>query len=266
MAEILIGTAGWDYKDWVGTFYPKSLERKEHLTYYADYFNVVEVNSTFYSLPDAMFVERWREHTPSDFKFIIKVWQEITHNYNDSMLEGRISEFFYNTQPLSEKISAFLFQFPPWFKYSDEHLRKLTRILEEAPSEYRYVVELRDDSWFTPNILSQFINGSQIILGTTYIPACRPYYFEHQDTYYIRLIGDRELTQFNRIQRPQLEALKDLNQKIDELKQKGKEYQIFIIVNNHFAGFAPESANQLKERFNLPLKKFNKQRHLTDFI
>lgn len=266
MANIYVGCAGWDYKDWIGPFYPKRLEKYRHLEYYAKYFDLTEINSTFYNLPAEETVYKWANRVPETFRYVVKVWQEITHNLNDPEIDSRIAQFFYRMGPLQEKIIAFLFQFPPWFKYADKHLKHIIRLINEFPSEYQCIFELRDKSWFDSKILSNFIDGSQKILGTSYIPYVKPYYLSDQQYYYIRLIGDRELTVFNRIQREQKEAISHLNENVNRLIKEPNINEIFIIVNNHFAGFAPESANELKKQLGLPFHRFNQQKKLSDFL
>jgi len=266
MVKIEIGTAGWDYKDWVGPFYPKQLDRSNHLEYFARYFNLVEINSTFYNLPSLDMIRNWKLRVPKQFRFIIKVWQKITHNLEDPELNSFIIQFFSTIEYLNEKIEAFLFQFPPWFKYTENHLMKLKSLLNDLPSKYKYIIELRDNSWFDPNILSKFIDGRSVILGTTYKPGIIPFYLDNQTIYYIRLIGDRELTVFNRIQREQKSSLLDLNKHIEQLIKLPNIYEIFIIVNNHFAGFAPESVNDLKKQWGLSYNQFNTQKSLIDFL
>ncbi|MFX0140763.1 MAG: DUF72 domain-containing protein [Candidatus Hodarchaeota archaeon] len=266
MVKISIGTAGWDYKDWVGPFYPKKLKKSQHLEYFSKIFNLVEINSTFYNLPSENMIINWNNRVPKSFRFIIKGWQKITHNLEDPDLDSYIIEFFSRMSFLRPKIAGFLLQFPPWFKYSEIHLQKLKILLGEIPSDYKYFVELRDNSWFEPEILSQFIDGNQKILGTTYKPGILSYYLKNQIYYYIRLIGDRELTIFNHVQRDQIEVLNHLENNIQNLLKIPKIYEIFIIVNNHFAGFAPESVNELKKKWGISYRVFNKQKRLIDFI
>ena len=266
MTKLSISTAGWDYKDWIGSFYPKNLERFQHLEYYAKYFDLVEINSTFYNIPSEEMVINWAKRVPDSFNYIVKVWQEITHNLNNPDLDSNLDKFLSRLTLLREKISRFLLQFPPWFKYSVKHHRQLVRLLKEIPNEYDYVIELRDNSWFDPELLSNIIDGSKFILGTTYMPGIIPYYIKDQKIYYIRLIGDRELNVFNRIQRKQEEALDHLSKNVQMLLNSPSIHEIFIIVNNHFAGFAPESVNELKRRFDLPIKSFNQQKKLSEFL
>ena len=266
MVKISLGTAGWDYKDWVGSFYPKKLDRAHYLEYFSTYFNIVEINSTFYNLPSENMVINWYNRVPKQFRFIVKVWQKITHELNNSELENRIFEFFNRIKPLKEKIFGYLLQFPPWFIFTENHLEQLVYLIKAIPTKYNYIIELRDNSWFKPEIVSKFINGENIILGTTYMPGIKPYYRKNQNIYYIRLIGDRELNIFNRIQRDQKEAMLSLDENIQKLMNSQNIYEIFIIVNNHFQGFAPESVNNLKKKFGLDYHNFNNQKRLTDFM
>ena len=266
MARIYIGCAGWDYKDWIGPFYPKLLESHNRLGFYTKFFNVIEINTTFYSLPNFSVVQNWSEQVPADFKFTVKVWQEITHKFKDANIEDSISQFFYRLSPLKEKVFAYLLQFPPWFKYNEKHIHQLKYLINELPTENKYVIELRDNSWFNENLLSEVIERSTVILGVTYMPGIEAYYMPKQNTYYIRLIGDRELTVFDRIQRDEKEIISNLINNINTLKESPNIYEIFIIVNNHFQGNAPESVNLLKKRLNLPLKEFTQQKKLSDYF
>ncbi len=266
MPKIEIGTAGWDYKDWSGPFYPKGLERSQQLKFFSEYFELVEINSTFYNVPSIDMVKNWNKRVPDHFRFVIKVWQEITHQQDITEISSNIQLFFSRLSFLNEKIKAFLLQFPPWFNYSENHLEMLKFVLNEVPLEYKYIIELRHNSWFDPKILTKFIDGNKKILGTTYKPGIIAYYMENQNYYYIRLIGDRELTVFNRLQREQKEALEHLYQNIERLLTLPNIYEIFIIINNHFAGFAPESVNALKQRWALPHNGFNAQKNLLDFL
>ena len=266
MVKIYIGTAGWDYKDWIGPFYPKLLESHNRLGFYTKYFNVIEINNTFYSLPKISTVQNWSDQVPASFKFTVKVWQEITHNFKNANVEESISQFFYRISPLKGKVSAYLLQFPPWFKSNEKHLHHLKYLISELPTENRYIIELRDNSWFNEETISEIVHGTNIVFGTTYMPGINAYYQTNQKIYYIRLIGDRELNMFNRIQRSQEESINDLLRNLHKIEKNPNIYEIFIIVNNHFQGNAPESANLLKKRLKIPLNEFNQQKKLSDYF
>ncbi len=266
MVKITFGTAGFFYKDWINSFYPKKLEKSQYLGFFSKFFNLVEINSTFYNLSSKEMVLNWYSRVPEEFRFIIKIWQKITHELNDPELDNRILEFFSRIQPLKEKIFGLLLQFPPWFKFTEKHLEKLNDLIKIIPSKYNYIIELRDNSWFNPEILSSIIDGRKRILATTYMPGVLPYYMENQKCYYIRLIGDRELTVFNRIQRNQKEVLKEFFTNIQILINNLNIYEIFIIVNNHFQGHAPESINLIKQKLGLSFRSHKNQKSLIDFI
>lgn len=266
MVKIRLGCAGWDYKDWVGTFYPKPLERYNHLEFYSKFFDVIEINSTFYNIPNKTTVTNWYNKVPANFKFVVKVWQKITHNLNDPDLDYLISQFFSQLSPLQEKVIVYLLQFPPWFKFTEKHFKQLKLLSNDLPPEHKYVIELRDNSWFKEEIISEIIDRSNFILGTTYMPGIEAYYLINQTSYYIRLIGDRELSVFDRIQRNQEESINDLVRNLQILEKVPNIYEIFIIVNNHFQGNAPESVNLLKKSLNLPPKEFNQQKKLSDYF
>ncbi|MFX0049533.1 MAG: DUF72 domain-containing protein, partial [Candidatus Hermodarchaeota archaeon] len=180
MVKKWLGCAGWDYKDWVGTFYPKPLERYNHLEFYSKFFDIIEVNSTFYNLPNKSTVLNWYNQVPPDFKFVVKVWQKITHNLNDSDVDYSISQFFSQLSPLGEKATLYLLQFPPWFKFTEKHLTQLKFLSNELPSEHKYVIELRDNSWFKEDTIIEIMDRNQFILGTTYMPGIKAYYLNNQ--------------------------------------------------------------------------------------
>ena len=266
MLKIHIGCAGWDYKDWIGPFYPKKLEKSSFLEHYSKYFNIVEINSTFYNLPTEEVIIKWNEVVPDSFKFIIKAWQNITHDLYNKNIDSIISQFFYRINHLEGKLSGILFQFPPWLKYSNKHLKTLLYLLNQFPHNYRYIIELRDNSWYENKNLKKFIDGKHVLLGTIYLENIKATYFPNQEAYYIRLIGDRKLNVFDHVQREQRDILNRVINIVNEITKIPKVKEIFIIVNNHFSGFSPETANMIKSLLNIPYKKFSNQKNLLDFI
>ncbi|MFX1503126.1 MAG: DUF72 domain-containing protein [Promethearchaeota archaeon] len=266
MAKITFGTAGFFYKDWFGSFYPKQLEKSQLLRHFSKFFNIVEINSTFYNLPSIEMVTNWYNRVPDKFRFIIKIWQKITHELNENELDNRIQEFFSRLIPLKEKLFGILLQFPPWFKFTEKHLDQLIFLIKNLPSQYKYIIELRDNSWFNTDATLNMIDGKKLILGTTYMPNVKSYYMQNQNYYYIRLIGDRILTEFNRIQRSQKESYENLFKNLRNIIKDQNVYEIFIIVNNHFQGNAPESIKLIKQKLGLSYHNFNNQKNIFDFI
>ena len=266
MVDIHVGTAGWDYKDWIGPFYPKNLDKTRYLTHYSNYFDVNEVNSTFYNLLSTDSFQNWINRVPPTFQFILKVWKKITHEFNNPSLEDDIVEFQNRITPLRNMVKGLLLQFPPWFKYSDKHLQHLSYIVRKFAKKYRIFIELRSNSWFEEPDLTKLIDGKNIILATSYIENVKAHYFPNQETYYIRLIGDREIIRFDHLQKSQDIALSHLYSNIKKLQETHNVREIFIIVNNHFSGFAPETVNQIKRDLNLSYKNFAQQKKLTDYF
>ncbi|NVM03952.1 MAG: DUF72 domain-containing protein [Candidatus Helarchaeota archaeon] len=265
MEKIYVGCAGWEYSGWMGTFYPKNLKKENHLRYYSDHFNFMEINSTFYNLPKEKTVRHWLNQVPKHFLFAIKVWQKITHK-KSSELESLINSFFKRMKILEPKTYGYLLQFPPKFRYNDKNLKYLTKILEKIPSESSYFLEFRDNSWFNPDILEQILQPPNLTLVTSYIIGVDPYYYPEQSEYYIRLIGDHQIQVFNQIQREQDEALTHLEQNLRLFEKNPQVNRIIVIFNNNFRGFAPEDANQLIKRMEIPQHYVSQQKNLLDFM
>jgi uncharacterized protein YecE (DUF72 family) len=266
MATIHVGCAGYSYADWKGGFYPKTLDPNQYLTYYAKFFDFTEINSTFYSVPPEKTVRHWYDATPPGFKFAIKVWQGITHTLHEAGVEEKIDAFFNRIQPLRKKISIYLLQFPPFFKYSPKHLEQLKEILSNLPKQNRYAIELRENAWFGPDTFGLLKEYPNAFIVTSYLEKLTPVYLDSKPVLYIRAIGDRSLTHYNKIQRPQDKIFTEILQKVSEFQKTPTLTDIFVIFNNHFRGFSPQDVNDFKQKMGLGFKNFAKNRSLIDFM
>jgi len=266
MTEIHVGAAGWYYEDWVSTFYPRTLPKEQWLSYYAKFFDFTEINNTFYNLPTEEMVNHWNDTVPNQFRFAVKMWQKITHEMKSEDLEERIRGFFHRIQPLDSKISIFLLQFPPRFKYTEENYHQLRMLVRYLPPSHQYFLELRENEWFKPENLREIVDQKNVLLGTSYLNGISPYYYPNQKQYYIRMIGDRELTEFKSIQREQPEMMQHLIESMRNLQQTPSLTDIFVIFNNHFRGFSLRDINEFKNMLNIPFKDFTKQHSLEDYI
>ena len=274
IVQYWIGCAGWSYPDWKNVFYPKKLPQNQWLSYYAEHFSFTEINTTFYQLPPPEMVMNWRDAVPDTFRFSIKLWQQITHDSASSELEERIDQFFIHLSPLKSKISGILLQFPPRFTFSEKHQNQILRILKEIPRTYEYYIELREDSWFNPHeendekliiesIISPFNN---IHIATSYLEGFTAYFPLNQSNYYLRLVGDRLLEKFDKIQRNQDKILCEVEKKIENLNEKQKIDNFFILFNNHFRGFAPQDAFEFADRLGIKHQVINSQKTLDQFF
>ena len=149
MRAIHIGTSGWQYDDWRGPFYPDDLPQRAWLTFYADRFHTVEVNNTFYRLPELGTFRRWREQTPPGFVFGIKASRSITHLKRLRDPEEPVRLLWERAAGLGDRLGPVLFQLPPRFPVDAERLRHLLDVL---PSDMRPAFEFRDPTWYTDDV------------------------------------------------------------------------------------------------------------------
>src|SRR5688572_1269124 len=143
--KVYIGTSGWHYKHWQGLFYPEKLPAKEMLAFYAQHFATVEINNTFYHLPIASTFDSWHDNSPPEFVFAVKGSRFITHMKKLKDPVSSSKKFLAGVERLGRKLGPLLFQLPPRWNLNVE---RLTLFLEALPKENRYVLEIRDESWF----------------------------------------------------------------------------------------------------------------------
>jgi uncharacterized protein YecE (DUF72 family) len=142
--RILTGTSGYSYKEWVGPFYPEKTPASGMLRYYAERLPTVEINNTFYRMPDTSLLERWAGEVPAGFAFTLKAPQRITHIKRLKEVGDDVAEFTRRAAVLGDKLGMLLFQLPPSLRKDIPRLRDL---LGALPSERRVAVEFRHDSW-----------------------------------------------------------------------------------------------------------------------
>ncbi|QEE17966.1 DUF72 domain-containing protein [Promethearchaeum syntrophicum] len=265
-SNVFVGCAGWSYKDWKGVFYPKTMQPSEYLSYYSKIFDFAEVNSTFYNIPSENTIISWEKKTPDNFRFSIKIWQEFTHKKRFFNINQKISSFFSRFNNIKHKISIFLLQFPPNFKYTPSSNKNLRNLLESLPQDYNYAVELRNTSWYKQDIINNYTDLSNVFMVLSHRFGHEVFYPENQKIQYLRMIGDRKLTVFNKIQRNELEVFEDTVLLVKNYRKSPEITDIFVIFNNHFRGFSPQDVNEFKKKIGLPYKEFNKQRNLFDYI
>lgn len=146
---VYIGTSGWQYKHWRGRFYPEELPQKEELQYYAGKFRIVELNATFYKLPEAKTFKKWTEGTPDDFIFAMKASRYLTHFRKLKNPKEPVHRLLRHARPMKDKLGPVLLQLPPNFPRNDERLEET---LKAFPKDIRVAVEFRHESWFTDEV------------------------------------------------------------------------------------------------------------------
>ena len=140
----LVGTSGYSYKEWCGSFYPDKLSAKLMLPFYAKRFPAVEINATFYRMPSEKLLAGWVAETPAEFRFVLKAPQRITHMTRLKDVQIAL-DFFALAETMGSKFGGALFQLPPNFK---QNLERLETFLAALSKQHRIAFEFRHESWF----------------------------------------------------------------------------------------------------------------------
>ena len=202
MEKILVGTCGWSYKDWEGHFYPKGVSAGEYLSYYAERFPIVEVDSTFYGSPRPQMVQGWREKTPESFKFSLKVPQTITHEKLLLDCQKELEEFLSAARILEGKLLCCVLQFgffnSKMFATLNAFLDRLGPFLELRPKDVPLAVEIRNKYWMKKQF-SDFLRNhavTWVLADQAWMPMPEEMVRKLDAVTgpfgYIRLLGDRK--------------------------------------------------------------------------
>jgi uncharacterized protein YecE (DUF72 family) len=240
--DIRIGTSGYHYKHWVGTFYPPKTPASKMLDYYVRHFDTLELNNSFYRLPTIEAFEAWRDDTPKNFVFAVKASRFITHNKKLKDPENALDNILPRAEHLGKKLGPVLFQLPPHWKVNIDRLKALLEIL---PRERRYTFEFRETSWITPEInrLLRRYNAAFCIyeLAGYHSPLEIT-----ADFAYVRLHGPTAGKYQGSYSQAQLRLwAKRIEQWSARLKA------VYIYLDNDQAGYAAQNALTLKEMLNL---------------
>jgi uncharacterized protein YecE (DUF72 family) len=240
--ELRIGCSGWNYPHWRGgVFYPPRLPARKWLPYYAERFDTVEVNTTFYRLPQASAVARWVAATPSSFRFAVKVSRYITHIKRLNDVERHLPLLCERVEPLtrSSKCGPFLWQFPPNFRYERE---RLASTLASLDGRQRHAFEFRHHSWFCEETYS-LLREHRVAL----VIADRPEVHRFQtdeltaDFTFVRLHAGTRGRNGN-YSRSELDAW------AERLARWSEWLDVYAYFNNDWEGYALKNALYLKRR------------------
>ena len=253
--KVRVGCISWTYADWLGSFYPRGTNSPDYLSLYSKSFDLVEADSTFYRQPTAAVVSQWRERTPPGFLFSVKLPKRITHDARFSGIESELERFEKTVSNLDEKLICVMAQLPPQSKFESE-FPKLESFLERV--RLRYAFEFRNISWFnedTVKLLSKHRsclvwNVGERFSKTGNEEAEKFLTSITSDFLYVRFMGKfGEFKRFNKIQKDRRELVENWAKKISGSLESVS--QAYLLVSNHFAGFAPETANQIRELFGM---------------
>ena len=147
--QIIVGTSGYSYKEWKGSFYPDDLPAAKMLPFYAQHFGAVEINNTFYRMPEAKTLTKWASEVPDDFVFALKAPQRIAHQKKLAGTADDVRYFCDIAGSLGEKLGPLLFQLPPYLRKDAARLREFVAELPGGPA---VAFEFRHASWFDDEI------------------------------------------------------------------------------------------------------------------
>jgi uncharacterized protein YecE (DUF72 family) len=154
--RLFVGTSGYSYKEWKGSFYPAELKDSEMLRYYASRLSTVEINNTFYRMPTQALLEKWAAEVPAEFTFVLKASQRLTHRKRLKDCADDLRYFLETASVLGRRLGPLLFQLPPNLKKDAVRLRDFLALL---PQDARAAFEFRHDSWFDDEVYAALGQG-----------------------------------------------------------------------------------------------------------
>jgi uncharacterized protein YecE (DUF72 family) len=236
MARVHIGTSGWHYPHWRGPFYPEKHAPARMLQFYITHFDTVEINNSFYKLPNPQTFESWREATPEHFCFAVKASRFLTHNKKLKDPENALQNFLPRAEALKQKLGPILFQLPPRWRVNLERLREF---LQTLPRSHRYAFEFREPSWNTEAVYDTLrrYNAAYCIFELAGFMSPLPI---TADFTYVRLHGPGGKYQ-GCYSQPQLQ------QWAEQIAEWGKLRAIYLYFDNDQAGYAAQNALELKQ-------------------
>lgn len=248
--DIRIGTMGFSYPDWVGSFFPAGTRAADFLAQYARVFDCVELDTTFYAAPRASAVRGWAANTPPGFRFAAKLPKAITHDQRLRDSAAPLHGFLEAMAPLGEKLGPMLIQLPPDFHATDENRAALAEFVRLLPPEYDFAAEFRHRSWLTDDTLDLLRQHgvAWTMIELYYMPRG---FDVTSDFTYVRLLGDRRKIQ--QVDRVQIDRTKDLEAWAEVFRGLSSEVaRTWVFINNHYAGHSPANVRQLRGMLGMP--------------
>ncbi|MGA2813530.1 MAG: DUF72 domain-containing protein [Candidatus Acidiferrum sp.] len=257
-APIYLGTCAFTASGWSGAFYPKGLKPADYLSFYSERFDTVEIDSTFYGCPVPKTVTNWRDKTPSDFVFSVKVPQSITHERILLNCQEEFESFLATMRLLGNKLGPIVFQFPHFDKYQmkDRHAftGRLVPFLKTLPHEHRFALEIRNRKWLDAEFADMLrsFNVALVMqdIHTMAGPTTMTFDPVTADFSYVRLLGNRRqiemrTTVWEKIVEDKTEKVSEWVKYCQAVQRRGiKQY---VYANNHYEGFGPATVEKFKD-------------------
>jgi uncharacterized protein YecE (DUF72 family) len=237
MKQVRIGCSGWNYDDWRGRLYPERAPKRRWLELYAERFDTVEVNATFYRLPSREAVAGWVRQTPPQFTFSVKASRYLTHIKRLTDVGEGIERFYERLEPLMEagRLGPVLWQLPENFHRDDDRLEGWLRALPPG----MHTIEFRHESWFAPEVMKA-LREHRVALTIGDHPK-RPFQ-SHEATAPWRFVRFH----YGARGRDGNYSATELEEWAGRIKRWRRTHDVFAYFNNDWRGFAPANALALR--------------------
>ena len=253
MAEICIGTSGFSYDEWKGEFYPSDMTKNDFLKYYSLHFSILELNYSYYRVPEARFSEQMVEKTNGKVEFVVKAFRKMTHEISGDSIKYIVPLFLQGIAPFAEakKLGTILLQFPQSFHYTPKNRLYLGSLLE-AISPLPISVEFRQKEWLKKSVYDTLKKRGVgfVSVDEPNLPSLIPPVTIHtSDLGYIRFHGRNKKKWYGTDSRERHdylyseEEIKEWLPKIEELSKKTEK--LFVFFNNHAKAQAVTNARML---------------------
>lgn len=235
--EIRIGTSGWVYAHWKGIYYPEKLPQKDWFGHYTQDFDTVEINNTFYRLPNPETFENWGNVAPPGFRFTFKASRYITHLKRLKDPQASLDLFLERARLAGQSLGPILYQLPPHWKVDP---RRLEEFLQALPGDLVHVFEFRDESWHRPEIRELLSRYQVTFCIHDHNPTAAPDWIT-SGTVYLRFHGSAETPYSGSYSDSQLRRQAE---RIAGWQREGKT--VYAYFNNDIGGHAVRNALTLK--------------------
>jgi uncharacterized protein YecE (DUF72 family) len=268
MSSLYISTSAFTAAGWEGSFYPEGTKPADFLRYYAQHFDTVEVDSTFYRTPSKATVQGWAQKTPKEFVFAAKIPQVITHEKVLVDCDDDMAQFLKVMDALGEKLGPLLFQFGYFnrkaFVGVNDFLARLRPFLKKLPKGHKFAVEIRNKNWLVPQFVETLRErgAALTLIDQAWMP--RPaQWFEKLDPItadftYVRWLGDRkgieEQTKvWDKVIVNRSHELQEWAEILGKVHKR--RFQIYAYANNHYAGYAPATVEMFLDLWRRQMKE-----------
>lgn len=234
--KIYVGTSGWTYDDWQGRFYPDDVRGAERLEFYAEQFNAVEVNATFYRLPTANMIAAWNRRLGEEFHLVLKGWRRITHHQKLTDCGEAVGQFVERTRQL-RRLVVMLWQLPPSLA---KDTARLAAFLAVLPKDMRHAVEFRHPSWWDEDVAELLTQHAAAFVAVSH-PELPEDVVPTADFLYVRFHGKgRKLYRYDYTN-------EELDAWANRLKPHLVGRRLYAFFNNDYEAHAPKNALHFRE-------------------